>query len=312
LPTPLPTLTVSLDDALADLTSAYEVAGRSPQTTSLFTLYIGHLSAFLAQDGIRDIADVTTAMLTRFLRHEQGRGLKPASISVILRTLRRYFAWCVEQGHLTSNPARGVMAPSITVEPVRFLSDEQLDTLLKSIAKDKTIEGVRDTALIRVLMDTGLRRGEVMGLRTTDWSEVDHTLTVRAQTSKMRRGRPVGVSQKTAQALRTYLKYRAAYLARLKRQDDALWISAKGSLSPNGALQALRRRLKAAGLPQVTMHSLRHGWAARAIEDGLAMPYLMALGGWSSPAMPTARYGQFEIGGRALKAMQDMLDRRGK
>ena len=44
-------------------------------------------------------------------------------------------------------------------------------------------------------------------------------------------------------------------------------------------------------------------------QSGLPMGYLMSAGGWSSPAMPTARYGQFGVEGRAIEAMQALLDR---
>jgi len=314
LPTPLPTLSVSIEDTLAELTTAYRVAGRSPHTTALFATYVGNLVRYLASDddGTTAIDEITTGHLTRFLDSEQRRAnLKPASLSVILRTLRRFFAYAVEQGHITSSPAKAVMAPRIVVEPVQFLSDDQLALLLATIARDKTVEGVRDTAMVRVLMDTGLRRGELMALRVTEDIDLDTCLiTVRAITSKTRRGRTVPVGDETVAALKRYLKVRRAYLAAKGRTDDGLlWISAKGSLSANGALQALRRRLRAAGLPQVTMHSLRHGWAAGVIEDGLPMPYVVKLGGWSNATMPTNRYGQFGIGERAIDAMRALQNR---
>jgi site-specific recombinase XerD len=313
LPTPIPTdaLSVPLTEALSELHLTYTVAGRSPQTTQLFTIYGQRLIDFLAAEHqVTTVDQVTTGMVTAFIAHEQARGLKPASISVILRTLRRFFQFCVERDHITKNPAKAVMAPSVVVEPVRFLDDQQLDTLLKTIARDRTVEGVRDTAMVRVLMDTGMRRGELIGLTTASVDMEHTTLTIRAATSKTRRGRTVPFSQETAKALKTYLRVRGAFLARNHRDGDtALWISAKGALSANGALQALRRRLAAAGLPQVTMHSLRHGMAARAIERGLPMPYLVKIGGWANATMPTSRYGQFQIESRANEAMKALLDR---
>jgi site-specific recombinase XerC len=178
LPTPLPTVAVTLSEALAELTTAYRVAGRSPHNTALFTIYIEHLIDVI---GDVELEQITTAVVTKFLDQEQQRGLKPASVSVVLRTLRRYFAWCVEQGRLASNPAKSVMAPRVVVEPVRFLDDEQLHNLLTTIGRDKTLEGVRDTALVRVLMDTGLRRGEAIGLpvRDVDLEAAIPLLTVR-------------------------------------------------------------------------------------------------------------------------------------
>ena len=102
MPTSIPTgaLTVTLTEALTDLTHAYTVSGGSPHTTSLFTLYVGKMIEFVAQDGVVNVDQVRTADVTAFLAHEQARGMKPASLSVTLRTLRRFFQWCVElTGH---------------------------------------------------------------------------------------------------------------------------------------------------------------------------------------------------------------------
>ena len=310
MPTPIPTgaLTVSLTDALSDLTNAYTVAGRSPQTTSLHTLYVGKLADFLAQQGIEDVEQVTTDHVTAYLAHELGRGLKPASISVILRTLRRFFAWCVERKIIEVNPAKAVLAPSVTIEPVRFLSDDQVAQLLASIGT-RSIEDVRDAAMFRVLA-SGMRRGELIGLRVTDVDIEGRTLTLRAITSKARTGRTVAMSTDAAKHLKVYLKVRHLFMVRNRRVDAGqLWISAKGPLSANGALAALRRRLKAAGLPPATLHSFRHKMAAEATQQGVPMAYLMNAGGWSSPAMPTMRYGTFGVESKAIAVMQALLDR---
>ena len=266
------------------------------------------MAEFLADDGLTDVEQVRPVHITGFLAHEIARGLKPASISVILRTLRRYFQFCVEQEIIESNPARKVMAPRVVIEPVTFLSDDQVTTLLAKIGK-ATVEDIRDAAMFRVLA-SGMRRGELIGLRVTDVDLDQRTVTIRAITSKTRNGRTVAISTDAVKHLKTYLKVREAFLARNGRQaEQALWISHKGALAPNGALEALRRRLKAAGLPQVTLHSFRHKMAAEATQKGVPLSLLMSHGGWSSPAMPTMRYGQFGIEGRAIEAMQALLDR---
>jgi len=303
-------LRVTLDDALGDLIAAYEVAGRSPRTTQLFDTHIRALARFLAADGVTTLDEVTGAMVTRFLAAERRRGLKASSLSISLRTIRTFFGFHVAQGNLTANPAKTVLSPTVTVEPVQFLNDDQVTRLLVVTDKDRTVEGLRDGAFIRVLRDTGIRRGELLGL-TVDSVDLDaRTITVRAITSKARKGRTVPISKDTAQKVRTYLRVRQAYLKRMKRTDNGmLWIAAKGDLSGNGALQALHRRLRAAGLPKVGLHQWRHRWAATVIADGLPMPYVVSMGGWANAVMPTSRYGLHGVEGRAISAMQALLDR---
>jgi integrase len=148
-----------------------------------------------------------------------------------------------------------------------------------------------------------------MGLRVSDVALDERLITVRATTSKTRRGRTVPISKATAKALRHWLRVRAAYEARRATQGgDALWVASKGVLTANGALQALHRRQRAAGVPQTSLHSLRHRMAAKAIERGLPMPYLVRIGGWANAQMPTNRYGQYGVEERAVSAMADLLD----
>lgn len=313
MPTPVPveSLRLTLDEATRDLIDAYEVAGRSPHTTLLFVTHVGRLARFVELDGITSLDQVTPAHVTRFLASERKRGLKPASLSVALRTIRRFFAYHVEQGNLTTNPAKAVMAPTVVVEPVRFLDDAQVERLLKHLdSQTTTMEGLRDRALVGVALDTGLRRGELVGLRVEDVALDERLISVRPATSKTRKGRTVIVSKTTAAALRRYMRARTAYAARTGRSGCAdLWLAQKGVLTANGALQAIHYRLAAAGLPKVSLHSFRHRFAARAVEQGLPMPYLMSVGGWSRADQPTQRYGMYGVEGRALSAMADLLDR---
>ena len=136
-------LRVSLDDALADLIAAKDVSGRSPRTTQLYETHVSRLAAFLVvpsgtttktPHGVL-LDEVTAGAITKFLAAEKARGLKPASLHISLRTIRTFFAWCVEQGHLDSNPAKRVSSPRVVLEPVKFLSDDQITALLFAIGK---------------------------------------------------------------------------------------------------------------------------------------------------------------------------------
>jgi site-specific recombinase XerD len=324
MPTPLALLDlrVSMVDALSDLIADYEVSGHSTRTNVLFKTHIGKLIEFLVPGDDDDPAviaarnaltldEITPVHVTRFLAHEQKRGLRPASLNIALRMIRTFFTWCIGHDQFAGpNPATKVSTPRVVLEPVTFLSDEQIDTLLKTTATDKTMEGVRDGALIRVARDTGVRRGELVGMRVEDVSLDERQIVVRAITSKNRKGRVVGIAKDTQSALRAYLRVRAAYIVRLGHDDTGmLWVAGKGDLSGGGALQALHRRLRDAGLPKVTMHSLRHRWTATAFQNGLPLPYIVNLGGWANAVMPTSRYGMFGVQERALSAMQELLDR---
>jgi site-specific recombinase XerD len=306
---------VTVSDALAELIAAYKAAGRSPSTVEFLRLHVTRLDKFLmAQPGQNPplmgytVDRITTANVTAFIASEVERGLKPSSISISIRSIRRFLQWCVERDLITHNPAKRVMSPTVVVEPVKFLSAEQVDRLLRSVPT-RMVEDIRDAAVLRLLLDTGLRRGELASLRVADVDLEAGTVTVRAATSKGRRGRTVPISSTTVAALRRWLRVRQSYIERnALRSHDALWVGNKGPVAPNGLLQAVRRRLAAAGLPPVSIHSFRHRYAAVALEQGIPTAYLMVTGGWRSPRMIDSRYGQFGISERAVTAMRAMLD----
>ena len=294
-------LRVSMVDALSDLIADYEVSDDSPRTTHLFDTHITRLAIFLAvESGVKPIPpaktvtidqatdvtidEVTTAAVTRFLAREKARGLKPASLNISLRTIRTFFEWCIKHDHLAVNPAKRVSTPRVVVEPVQFMTDEQIALLLSVTAKDRTVEGVRDGALIRVARDTGVRRGELVGMRLEDVSLEDRTIAVRAITSKNRKGRTVGIAKDTVTALRTYLRVRAAYLKRMGRQDEGmLWIRVEGR--PVG-----ERRLAGAPPPSGRRRSAQG-------HDALAAP-------------PLGGHGHPERAGDALRGQPRWLGQR--
>src|SRR6266508_5750151 len=81
--------------------------------------------------------------------------------------LRRVFGWLVEEGELKASPMQHVRSPHIPEAPPPVLSDDQLKRLLKT-CEGKDFMSRRDQAILRLLMDTGMRRAECAGLRVDD------------------------------------------------------------------------------------------------------------------------------------------------
>lgn len=116
------------------------------------------------------------------------------------------------------------------------------------------LRGLRDTAIIRLLLATGGRRGEVAGLAVTD---VDLDSDQVRFLGKGRRERTVVLSPKTAQALERYVRVRTRdrFAA-----SPALWLTVdgRGPMTPNGLAQMLRRRGREAGIGDIHPHQFRH------------------------------------------------------
>jgi integrase len=169
--------------------------------------------------------------------------------------------------------------PRLPEAPPPVLRDAELRRLLEVCAKDRTFAGRRDEAIIRLLVDSGTRRGEVLGLRVED---VDLDTGLVTVTGKGSRTRTVVVGATTVAAIDRYLR------ARAKRPDAAfewLCLGRKGRLRETGLAQLVRERGVQAGLPGLHPHAFRHAYAHHMLAGGMQESDLMAIAGWRSPQM---------------------------
>jgi site-specific recombinase XerC len=91
------------------------------------------------------------------------RQLRPTTILARHRALARFFGWLVDEGELTSSPMAALPRPAAPLPHPTVLSAAQIDALLRTCS-GPTFEDVRDAAVIRLFVDTGLRLTETASL----------------------------------------------------------------------------------------------------------------------------------------------------
>jgi site-specific recombinase XerD len=184
--------------------------------------------------------------------------------------------------------------PTIPERPVPVYEIDDLRKLLK-ITEGPGFERRRDHALLRMFIATGVRLGEMSGMRLDSLARDEQAVLV---IGKGDRGRWVPYSDKAAVGLDRYLRER-------RRHPDAglewLWIGQRGRLTSSGITQILRRRASDAGLKDVRPHRFRHDFAHRALDAGMAEGDLQEIAGWRSAQM-LARYGASARSERARRA----------
>ena len=202
---------------------------------------------------------------------DYGNGLAPATVRGIHSTLHHALKTAVEEGLLPTNPADGVAPPKLPRNPKGILNNDQLDALMAAINRDPLWHD-----FFYVELTTGLRRGELCGLKWRDFDNETGTLNV-CRTIHMKKGG--GLSEgdtKTYAGTRTILlpHSTAQFLRERKRAALTEWIfpdllRPENPTHPGGAYRQLKKLLSETGLPNIRFLDLRHTFATHALAGGV-------------------------------------------
>jgi site-specific recombinase XerD len=289
-----PSVAADLAVLMGDFERSLRAGNKAERTVQIYGDSARRLIRFLEEHGMSTVAgDVGREELEAFTADQLSR-FKPATASQRYRALAQFFKWMAGEGEIDDNPFLRMKPPTVPESPVPVISETDLRKLLA--ACDGTgFEERRDGALIRLLVDCGVRCSELMNLAVED---VDRDQQVIFVVGKGRRPRAVPYGKRTAQALDRYLRARARHPHAGERW---LWIGVKGRLSDSGLRQMLERRGELAGIGHVYPHQFRHTMAHRWMSEGGGESDLMMIAGWKSRQMLN-RYGRSAAEERAREA----------
>lgn len=239
--------------------------------------------AHVSKESAEKIANAMGEKITAAFDLEADiRPLAPATVLAHHRTLSAVLAKAVKWGYLQSNPADRAEKPKLGRQEAPYLEETEARKLLELLQN----EPIKWRTLITFDLLSGLRRGELLGLRWQDVNLDAQTITI-SQTSNYLPGRGVYVSTpKTDSSVRPLRLSRSAFLLLREYKDwqDAQRIAAgdawkdhdgrvfttdDGSpLFPDGVTAWFSKFVRRTGLPKVTVHSLRHTFASLMITDG--------------------------------------------
>ena len=219
-----------------------------------------------------DLQKLYSKLLTggRVVRKEskkQPKGLSAKTVRNINQIISSAMDQAVRQKLIISNPTDGCALPRIEHKEMHTLSDDRLSDFLK----EAKASGVYEMYYIELA--TGLRRGELLGLK---WDDVDwkrKTIRICRQVARIN-GEVVEAPLKTKNAYRT-ISLGDGAIAILEAQkektnDKYIFPSPNGGpISPDSVQNMLNRVLKRAGLPKIRVHDLRHTFATLALQNGV-------------------------------------------
>jgi site-specific recombinase XerD len=215
--------------------------------------------------------------------------------------VRHFCRWLHAKGETDRDATAGIRTPAPGDPETPVLSDEELHRLLATCA-GRDFRARRDTAIIMLFLDGGLRLSELADLQVADVDLRDRMVYVAGKASRRSgpRHRAVPLGVKAARALDRYLRERRRHPY---AETSRLWLGSRGraALSAHGVVAMLERRGAAAGIRGLHPHAFRHTWAHAFRAAGGNEGDLILLGGWRSRAM-LDRYGKTVAADRAADA----------
>jgi site-specific recombinase XerD len=268
---------------LAELLGSWELALRaerkSPQTVKSYGDGVRRFLAWCHERSREPALDRAT--VAAFIADLLDQGAEATTARSRQLALRRFSAWLAEEGEIPRDELVGAKPPKIDAKIVEPLSDDQLRALLKACLGLDPFRDRRDEAIVRIMLETGLRAGEVVSMTVPDTNLAEGTAVVRR--GKGGKGRVVPFGAQTVRAIDRYIRARRTH--RLAA-TDTLWLGDRGkAFSYYGLHKALRERATTAGIKGFHPHRLRHTAAHRWLAAGGSEGGLMAVAGWTRPDM---------------------------
>lgn len=292
---PVPSAPDSVRDAIARSMSEFLrhhriERARSPHTLSAYRRDLDRYRAYLLKSGVHDLAAVTPAHLSGFLR--DARSLKPASMARLISTVRGLHRFELGEGRLQSDVTRDLATPKLPRRLPKALSIDLVGQLLAA-TDGQTPERIRDRALLELLYATGARISELTSLNLDDvLDQADTRATgvgvteVLRLTGKGNKQRVVPIGSFARIALEQYLTRVRPEFSRRGRATPALFLGTRGGrLSRQSAWQVMQQTAERAGLAEhVSPHTLRHSFATHLLQGGADVRVVQELLGHSSVA----------------------------
>lgn len=247
------------DEFVADL----KEKGRAESTVIAYSKDIEQLLNFLSKEGVSSLDNVKTEDLEKYKQNLQDNNYTPKSVSRKINSTRTFFKYLLENSSITDNPSEKLAHPKFKTKPPRVLTEMEYRAL-----RDVSRVDVRLYSIVEILLQTGIRIGELAGLTLDDIrksknGKIDF-LYIRAAGSHPARKVPLNKSAK--KALDDYIEVRP------ETEDDTIFITKNGRpLLVRNIRTAIDKAFEKAGIKNAKVNDLRNTFIAHHLANGVSL-----------------------------------------
>lgn len=251
---------------------------RASATILAYGKDIDQLITFLEELKKEHVKDVASTDIQAFLAHLQSKGYTPKSLSRKLNSTRTFYRFLKVNEYIVDDPSLLVAHPKYELSPPRVLTPLEYRALRDAASIDPRIY-----AIIEVLLQTGIRIGELAALRMVDVEE--NTLHIAPYEGHA--ARDVQMNRRAKEALKRYLA------ARPNTQDNHVFVTKTGKpFLVRNIRDAVERYFRKAGIENAKINDLRHTFVAHHLRNGVSLVFLSKVLGHKRLSS-TERYLQY-------------------
>ena len=251
---------------------------------------------------------LTEGRVDRLEAKNQPKGLSSKTVRNINQAISSAMQLAIQQHLISHDPTDGCALPKTEHREMQTLSADQLTAFLLEAKHSGVFE------MYYIELATGLRRGELLGLKWEDIDFTTQTLRVRRQVGRIK-GEVREAPLKTKNAYRT-ISLGTDAVGILKQQREKHPSSSYvfpgptgGPIAPDSVLHMLHRVLDRAGLPEIRFHDLRHTFATLALQNGVDVKTVSGMLGHFSAGFTLDTYAHITTAAqkKAAETMGEVL-----
>lgn len=236
---------------------------------------LSDFSRFVRDKGIGEIQAISNTEVVAYLLELKKDGKSAATVNRRLASLRSFFEFLTEKGHLSRNPAAGIKSPRIQRKEIEYLTVPEIEKILA--LPDHSVKGIRDRALLELLYASGMRVSEIAG---ADLPDLNLRIGFIISGGEHGKARIIPLGRPARAALEAYCYEARPKLVREKQEEQqALFVNYSGQrLTRQGIWKLIKEYAKQAGLAEkLTPQTLRNSFAVHMIQNGADLKSLQEL-----------------------------------